>query len=94
MCDSGAVTTHDPAAAVRRQAVSVSVATGLYGVAFGALSVAAGVPVPQTLVLGLLIVILVVAFPRGIVGSLQALMPRLRPRPAAPIGEAALRPAE
>ena len=54
MCDSGAVTTHDPAAAVRRQAVSVSVATGLYGVSFGALSVAAGVSVPQTLVLGLL----------------------------------------
>ncbi len=46
------------------------------------------------LVLGLLIVILVVAFPRGIVGSLQALLPRLGFRRPAPIGEAALRPAE
>ncbi len=46
------------------------------------------------LVLGLLIVILVVAFPRGIVGSLQALLPRLRASRPAPIGEPALRPAE
>ncbi len=37
-----------------RQAVSVSVATGLYGVSFGALSVAAGLDVPQTMALSLL----------------------------------------
>lgn len=37
-----------------RQAVSVSVATGLYGVSFGALSVAAGLSVPQTVALSLL----------------------------------------
>jgi len=37
-----------------RQAVSVSVATGLYGVSFGALSVAAGLSLPQTMALSLL----------------------------------------
>lgn len=37
-----------------RTAVSVSVATGLYGVSFGALSVAAGLDVPQTMALSLL----------------------------------------
>ncbi len=37
-----------------RQAVSVSVATGLYGISFGALSVVAGLNLPQTLVLSLL----------------------------------------
>lgn len=37
-----------------RQAVSVSVATGLYGVSFGALSVAAGLSIPQTAALSLL----------------------------------------
>ncbi len=37
-----------------RTAVSVSVATGLYGVSFGALSVAAGLDLPQTMVLSLL----------------------------------------
>jgi predicted branched-subunit amino acid permease len=37
-----------------RQAVSVSVATGLYGVSFGALSVAAGLSIPQTVALSLL----------------------------------------
>lgn len=36
------------------QAVSVSVATGLYGVSFGALSVVAGLSVPQTMALSLL----------------------------------------
>jgi branched-chain amino acid transport system permease protein len=46
------------------------------------------------LVLGLLIVGLVVAFPRGVVGSLQALLPRLMPRRAGRLGGAALRPAE
>ncbi|MDB5557917.1 MAG: transporter permease [Enterovirga sp.] len=46
------------------------------------------------LVLGLFIVTLVVAFPRGIVGSLQGLVPRLRGRAAAPMGHTALRPAE
>lgn len=37
-----------------RQAVSVSVATGLYGVSFGALAVAAGLSIPQTAALSLL----------------------------------------
>ena len=37
-----------------RQAVSVSVATGLYGVSFGALSVAAGLSLAQTVALSLL----------------------------------------
>ncbi|MBB5474358.1 putative branched-subunit amino acid permease [Cellulomonas hominis] len=37
-----------------RTALSVSVATGLYGVSFGALSVAAGLDLPQTMVLSLL----------------------------------------
>jgi len=40
--------------AVRRQAVSVAVATGLYGVSFGALSVVAGLSVGQTMALSLL----------------------------------------
>jgi len=35
--------------------VSVAVATGLYGISFGALSVVAGVSVPQTMVLSLLL---------------------------------------
>jgi predicted branched-subunit amino acid permease len=48
-----------PAAALQRsatlrQAVSVGVATGAYGVSFGALSVAAGLSVPQTMALSLL----------------------------------------
>ncbi|MCK9795596.1 AzlC family ABC transporter permease [Isoptericola sp. 4D.3] len=38
-----------------RQGVSVAVATGLYGVSFGALSVVAGVSVPQTMALSLLL---------------------------------------
>ncbi|WP_233571639.1 AzlC family ABC transporter permease [Cellulomonas triticagri] len=47
--------TTDPAVrAAVRTGVSVSVATGLYGVSFGALSVAAGLDVPQTMVLSLL----------------------------------------
>lgn len=37
-----------------RQALSVAVATGLYGVSFGALSVVAGLDVPQTMALSLL----------------------------------------
>lgn len=37
-----------------RQAVSVSVATGLYGISFGALSVVAGLDLAQTMVLSLL----------------------------------------
>lgn len=37
-----------------RQAVSVSVATGLYGISFGALGVAGGLSVPQTMALSLL----------------------------------------
>lgn len=40
--------------ATLRQAVSVGVATGAYGVSFGALSVAAGLSVPQTMALSLL----------------------------------------
>lgn len=39
---------------VTRQAASVAVATGLYGVSFGALSVAAGLDVAQTMALSLL----------------------------------------
>ena len=38
-----------------RQGVSVSVATGLYAVSFGALSVVAGVSVPQTMALSMLL---------------------------------------
>ncbi|MGV8965390.1 MAG: AzlC family ABC transporter permease [Cellulomonas sp.] len=37
-----------------RQAVSVAVATGLYGISFGALSVAAGLTLPQTVALSML----------------------------------------
>ena len=37
-----------------RQAISVSLATGLYGISFGALSVAAGLDVAQTMALSLL----------------------------------------
>lgn len=37
-----------------RQALSVAVATGLYGISFGALSVVAGLSVPQTAALSLL----------------------------------------
>ena len=37
-----------------RQAVSVALATGLYGVSFGALAVAAGLSVPQAMALSLL----------------------------------------
>ncbi len=46
-------TTPAVAAAVR-QALSVAVATGLYGISFGALSVVAGLSVPQTMALSLL----------------------------------------
>lgn len=46
-------TTPAVAAAVR-QAVSVAVATGLYGISFGALSVVAGLDVAQTMALSLL----------------------------------------
>jgi len=44
----------DGVGAAVRQALSVSVATGLYGVSFGALAVAAGLDVPQTAALSLL----------------------------------------
>ncbi|WP_159793373.1 AzlC family ABC transporter permease [Puerhibacterium puerhi] len=48
-------TTPSPAVrAATRQGVSVAVATGLYGVSFGALSVAAGIGVLPTMVLSLL----------------------------------------
>ena len=53
---SDALAPLDPAVLRRaaiRQAVSVSVATGLYGVSFGALAVAAGLDVAQTMVLSL-----------------------------------------
>ena len=45
---------HAARRAVVRQAVSVAAATGLYGISFGALSVAAGLDVPQTIALSLL----------------------------------------
>ncbi len=45
---------HDPAVrSAVRTAVSVSLATGLYGISFGALAVAAGLDLPQTMVLSL-----------------------------------------
>ena len=44
----------DGVGAAIRQALSVSVATGLYAVSFGALAVAAGLDVPQTAALSLL----------------------------------------
>lgn len=44
----------DARAVVVRQAVSVSVATGLYGVSFGALAIAAGLDLWQTMALSLL----------------------------------------
>lgn len=49
----GAGRTAQQRAAVR-QALSVAVATGLYGVSFGALAVAAGLSIPQTAALSLL----------------------------------------
>lgn len=48
------VTSDDARRAAVRQAVSVSVATGLYGISFGALGVAAGLSIPQTMALSLL----------------------------------------
>ncbi len=45
---------HDEVRAAVRQAVSVAVATGLYGVSFGALSVVAGLSLGQTMALSLL----------------------------------------
>ncbi|MFE6969805.1 AzlC family ABC transporter permease [Isoptericola sp. NPDC057653] len=46
----------DPAVrAAVRQGASVALATGLYGISFGALSVVAGVSVPQTMALSLLL---------------------------------------
>ncbi len=47
-------TTTPAVAAAVRQAVSVSVATGLYGISFGALAVVAGLSLPQTMALSLL----------------------------------------
>ncbi|QCB93944.1 AzlC family ABC transporter permease [Cellulomonas shaoxiangyii] len=49
------MTTPELLRAVRRQAVSVSLATGLYGVSFGALSVTSGLDVAQTMALSLLL---------------------------------------
>ena len=48
------MTQDDEGRAAIRQAVSVSLATGLYGVSFGALAVAAGLTVPQAMALSLL----------------------------------------
>lgn len=45
----------DPAAEVRRKALSVSVATGAYGISFGALSVSSGLTVLQTQALSALL---------------------------------------
>lgn len=47
-------TTERARGAVVRQSVSVALATGLYGISFGALSVAAGLDVPQTVALSVL----------------------------------------
>jgi predicted branched-subunit amino acid permease len=48
------VTSDEARRAAVRQAVSVSVATGLYGISFGALGVAAGLSVVETMALSLL----------------------------------------
>ena len=48
------VTRDDEGRAAVRQAVSVSLATGVYGVSFGALAVAAGLSVPQAMALSVL----------------------------------------
>ncbi len=55
--DTGSVTAAptDARSAVVRQGLSVAVATGLYGVSFGALSVTSGLSVWQTCVLSLLL---------------------------------------
>ncbi|MFI2752712.1 AzlC family ABC transporter permease [Cellulomonas sp. P22] len=45
----------DQRRAAIQQAVSVSLATGLYGISFGALAVTAGLDLPQTLALSLLV---------------------------------------
>ncbi len=45
----------DPHAVARRQGLSVGVATGVYGISFGALGVAAGLDVWQTMALSLLL---------------------------------------
>ena len=42
-------------AAARRQGISVGLATGVYGVSFGALGIAAGLDVWQTVALSLLL---------------------------------------
>lgn len=52
--ETGRADGSDDVRAAVRQAVSVSVATGLYGVSFGALAVVAGLSLPQTAVLSLL----------------------------------------
>jgi predicted branched-subunit amino acid permease len=49
------VSTDEARAAVRRQSLSVGLATSAYGVSFGALSVASGLTVAQTCVLSLLL---------------------------------------
>ena len=45
----------DPHAAARRQGLSVGIATGIYGVSFGALGIAAGLDTWQTMALSLLL---------------------------------------
>ncbi|MBD5788156.1 AzlC family ABC transporter permease [Cellulosimicrobium terreum] len=52
--DAVGTAVEDEVRAAVRQAVSVSVATGLYGVSFGALAVVAGLDVTQTMALSLL----------------------------------------
>ncbi len=47
--------TPDPNAAARRQGLSVGIATGIYGVSFGALGIAAGLDTWQTVALSLLL---------------------------------------
>lgn len=51
---SETLVTREPVRAAVRQSVSVALATGLYGVSFGALAVTAGLDLPQTLALSLL----------------------------------------
>ncbi|WP_018156393.1 AzlC family ABC transporter permease [Demetria terragena] len=47
--------TPDRRRAVWRQGLSVAIATGAYGISFGALGIASGLDIPQTLVLSLLL---------------------------------------
>lgn len=68
--------------AVVRQAISVAAATGVYGISFGALSVAAGLDVWQTAALSLLMFTGGSQFAFvGVLGAGGAASPRSAPRP-------------